>query len=210
VSVYFSRCDHDNQVRHSIASAAHGVIFGMVAERTGDSPIVGHPGRGHDVLRDGMKRICVPDPKRWQEAAEVVSQRYLQASRWCESPIEREMLAALLTADWSFFEIDVPAVLGPNDTETPAAAVVIAPQFKVGRYRLDLGILVCGANGRASFGVECDGADYHEARADAARDRELAAAGVRVMRASGAQIRAAPLALADTFVRELPKMMRLL
>lgn len=53
------------------------------------------------------------------------------------------------------------------------------PQFPVGRFFVDFG------NPVAQVAFECDGAAYHDAAHDAARDRELNAIGWTVYRAPG-------------------------
>lgn len=81
--------------------------------------------------------------------------------------------------------------------------VLIAPQLKIGPYRVDFAVrYISGLDGAAGLVVECDGHAFHEktkeqAARDKARDRFLAAAGYRVMRFTGSEIWADPIACAE-------------
>ena len=114
----------------------------------------------------------------------------------CESPIERRLLVDLAFApQWGirFDQIYIhdPAMPFPMDE---SAWVTFAPQYPVGRYTVDICILV-----RTTFGpilkiaVECDGHQFHErtkeqAAHDKKRDRELQKLGFLVFRFTGSEI----------------------
>lgn len=109
----------------------------------------------------------------------------------CESPIEREMLAALLSADWSFFNVLPPRVWNIEDRDAvrPRSDVIIIPQMRVARYRLDFAISFPRAPLAAVVAVECDGRDFHDAAADRERDIQLGHLGIVTKRFSGSEIR---------------------
>lgn len=60
---------------------------------------------------------------------------------------------------------------------------VLYPQYPVGRFFVDF------ANPVAKVAIECDGADFHDAEKDAARDKELRSMGWIVYRISGKDCR---------------------
>lgn len=120
--------------------------------------------------------------------------RVLAMLHLCESPIERVALAAM-----GFMVIPGTDCFPPalhdvmSGDEWPRSPVVIAPQFVIGRYRLDFLVQVTDSKGgKHSFALECDGADFHsnsEAREkDAKRDDYLRALGVKTLRYSGRTI----------------------
>lgn len=87
---------------------------------------------------------------------------------------------------------------GPNPN-----FVMIAPQLKIGQYRVDFAVrYIFGLEGAAGLIVECDGHEFHEktkeqAARDKARDRFLALCGYRVMRFTGSEIWADPIACSE-------------
>lgn len=120
--------------------------------------------------------------------------RVLATLNCCESPIEKAALVALGYMIVPGVECFPPAI---HDTMSgdawPNKAVVICPQFVIGRYRLDFLVQVMAADGQLHrFAVETDGAEFHssiQARArDAARDEYLKALGIRTVRYSGSQV----------------------
>ena len=99
----------------------------------------------------------------------------------CESPIERDFLAAMLRV-------------------LPARA--IQPQHQIGRYRADFAIPA------ARLVIEVDGHDYHSMReqlaADAQRGRAITRRGWRVIRFTGSE----GYADADYCAREVERIVR--
>lgn len=88
--------------------------------------------------------------------------------------------------------------------------IIIAPQMRVGRRRVDFGLCgSCDKNGRPIvFAIECDGAQWHSSSeavaADAVRVKELKASGVtKVIRFSGSEINKAPRRCAITAIRAI-------
>ena len=95
----------------------------------------------------------------------------------CESPIEKIMMAALVFEDWYPFLTIPAAVLRPGEKMMPKGDLVIAPQFRIGPYRLDF--LIIGhdeAGSQKWLSIECDGEEYHNTtmvkyQADRERDK---------------------------------------
>lgn len=120
----------------------------------------------------------------------------------CESPIEQQLLAAMLFMEVPFIEkhpvvarsiaaIDRASASYPH---TPFLAIV--PQAEVGRFRLDF-LIVAKFSSEAAhqrlFAVECDGHDFHEktkqqAARDKSRDRALLIEGIPMLRFTGSEI----------------------
>lgn len=122
---------------------------------------------------------------------EQAVQSYLDHSGLCESPIEHIALVAMVLAVTS--RGDMPAVFDPSSRkEWPRNSIVIAPQFKIGRYRLDF-LVRCMREGRVkAIAVECDGKDYHTGQtnqdADIIRDGYLANIGIETRRFTGSHL----------------------
>jgi very-short-patch-repair endonuclease len=76
----------------------------------------------------------------------------------------------------------------------PQADVVIAPQYVIGKHRVDFAIFINGvASEEIKITVEADGHDFHEktkqqAARDKSRDRDLLIAGWKVLRFTGSEI----------------------
>ena len=145
-------------------------------------------------------------------AAEVAAREYreqfAQSRGYCESPIEELLLGALLL--FSESSGNFPVVLNTKHPLTCdvtrfreadaqyfgiGQGCVIAPQFEIGKYRVDFCILFPGARSSDNFHivVECDGHQFHErtkeqARRDRSRDRFIQAAGFQVLRFTGSEI----------------------
>lgn len=146
-------------------------------------------------------------------AAQMVRDLYHHAVERCESPIERIFCAQMLhpqwTYDYSVGEHPIPiSVLLPNYAglaekgwtaePPPAPGIYVFPQFPVANYRVDF--LIWGHRllhyedlGDRRLIIECDGHDFHEktkeqVRRDKAREREIVASGIPVMRFAGSEI----------------------
>jgi len=91
----------------------------------------------------------------------------------CESPIELSLLCALIDAT-------------SRDLQSGRIRLVAQAPMP-GSRRAD--ILVTDTRTGAIYDIECDGRDFHNADRDGARDRDIRAAGIRVMRFSGASIK---------------------
>lgn len=133
-----------------------------------------HPGHAATILHD---------------AGESAKKEFEKGSPHCESPIEREMLAALLTADWRCFGDHIPRVWVDA---APASKISIIPQLKIGRRRIDFAVSVPKKPIGTVIAVECDGTDFHSAGDDRMRDVELAYFGILTVRFSGSEIKKDP------------------
>lgn len=153
------------------------------------------------------------------EAAQAEAVRfeedYYSYERYCESPIEKLLLAALF-ADHRVHEFQVIFMgnLEPSDRFISGETIYIHQQAKVGPYRADFLIHDCSmpldlAAPRLMV-VECDGHDFHErtkeqARRDKQRDRFFQSRGLKVLRFTGSEIFADPQAVADEVLGELQR-----
>lgn len=144
-----------------------------------------------------------------REFTDFLDAEFVQGLALCESPIEEAMLIALRRSLELNFRGDLgetrinykpcenwPEIFHPYDE------IVIYPQTKVGKYRVD--ILINVARGKKShwFVVECDGHDFHEktkeqARRDRARDRWMQMHDLVVLRFTGSEIFKSPDDCAD-------------
>lgn len=130
-----------------------------------------HPGKGISTLRFGMARVLgrAQDLGLSMEAQEgieaAVRASYVKGEALCDSPIERNMLAALLTGDWGDFNAMPPVVHNCKKEAgefLPVAPVIIIPQLPFVRYRMDFGVVVVKSRRMQIVCVECDGAAYHQ------------------------------------------------
>jgi very-short-patch-repair endonuclease len=133
---------------------------------------------------------------------------YLYALKFCESPIEKALVAALVcksfehcgTAARATPRIWSPAVGVERAVEILKSVAIdfsvwLMPQAQIGPYRVDF-LLLCKldmSDHIYRFVVECDGHDFHQAtkeqvRRDKVRDRYLAREGYTVLRFTGSEI----------------------
>ncbi|MFC5353523.1 endonuclease domain-containing protein [Azospirillum himalayense] len=114
----------------------------------------------------------------------------------CQSDIERRMLVELsYSPPWHDMKRMGEVVIHDHTMGgMPDRQVVMAPQYPVGRYRVDIGIIVNGYDGdRLLIAIECDGHDFHEktkeqASRDKRRDRAFQKIGWMVFRFTGSDI----------------------
>lgn len=127
----------------------------------------------------------------WQQAWD-------RAASQTESPIEAQMMWALAMEATMYASLAMPDSTGWTAYVDGYSATVVQ-QYPLVRgdkaYRLDFGIVVRGVDKsvRGRIAVECDGHDFHErtkeqAKRDRKRDRDLQAAGWRVLRFTGSEI----------------------
>jgi len=191
-----------------LGNLAEALVHRIDAQTRGVDPLKAHPGRGPTILDYGMHRLLTHAEQigvvgQDDQIRTLANVQYRKALVACESPIESDMLAALLTGNWPFSLSIAPLshVAKDYDEPFPLGDVVIVPQLAFLRYRLDLGIIVERDRGKAIVGVECDGAEFHQDRdRDAARDDYFRCVGVPVFRIRGAQIYSEPTATADTII----------
>lgn len=194
----------------AIGVAIDDLVYKNTHDKDDPDFLRNHPGNAVEAfvsaggrLRKHRRMAALSD-----EEFEIVLKRvwaeYQTAQALCESPIERAILAALMTANWHFLDNPfVPVVDAKKKGKLPDMPIVIIPQFNVMNYRLDLAIAAKGKDRGFVWAVECDGKDYHDAAADFERDVNLKALGIRTSRLSGSTIYRDPTAAADTIVDHL-------
>jgi hypothetical protein len=189
----------------SIGTALSGFIYELGHEETDPGFLRNHPGKGlaminsTDRLRHHPKFRAGASGDLAAVSAQIV-ETYERAQKWCESPIERDMLAALLTSNWDQCGDPVIPVAGPGEAVPANRPIVILPQFQIGKCRLDFVILCRGLKLPSVVAVECDGAEFHDRDRDAQRDTYLRAFGIHVFRATGSAIFRAPEDVANMIV----------
>jgi hypothetical protein len=170
--------------------------------RAGDVsiPLKDHPGKGLSVLQMGMD-VLLRRARTMELRADVAKaaeaeayNQYRKGECLCESPIERSMLAALLTAQWSGFDTIPPRVHTALDKSEmlPEGDIIIVPQMAFLRYRLDFGLALRVPGIPIQIvAVECDDADFHtEYRKENDRVLYLKSWGVPVFKFTGKEIHA--------------------
>lgn len=166
------------------------------------------PGNVDSIIADGMPRAtCLwnnNDDNRAGAEALLVAEitRGLEA---CDSPIERDMLAALATAHWGLDDYKYPEVhvFEKGVDEYPKGPVVIIPQFVISRFRLDFAVIYKSRHGGSIYAVECDGKGYHDPANDRERDAYLSCFGIKTFRATGAEIIKDPISLSNKIVQQI-------
>lgn len=169
-----------------------------------------HPGNSSEALNSYPARLRkhhklqdLTDDE-FKVLLERVRAEYRDKEKLCESPLERTMLAALMMGNWHFLENPFVPVFDPNTKgRLPDLPVIIIPQFRVLRYRLDFAVAVKAENKAFLWAIECDGKDFHDADADRERDANLKAIGIRTVRVTGSDIAANPMAAADAIISQL-------
>lgn len=193
----------------TIGNAIGRLLYDIDVVRGSADPIKGHPGDGADILDHGIGRIAshpiiLADPSKAEPLKVAVRAVYDKAQKLCESPIERNLLAALITGCWPFSQSVVPLVHNAKDHNEPfpKSDVVIVPQLALFRYRLDFGIVVEKAGAKRIVCIECDGKEFHQDRErEYARDAYLYdALGIPVLHYSGTTLYRRPLATADAII----------
>ena len=122
-------------------------------------------------------------------------ERYRTHAYLCESPIEHYAMIAMATTVLPTTQ--VPYFYDMRKVPVwPRGAVLIAPQFPVGRYRLDFVVSVRNRDSVTAYALECDGAQHHTERSDldsdAVRDGFIAHLGMETKRLSGSEIHQHP------------------
>jgi len=190
----------------SLSHAIEGVVHQVHATSAGVDPLRGHPGRGPATLENGRTRLYVKasdEPRSVREEAvwAEAQAQYAKGEKLCESPIERSMLAAMLTADWGYFATENALVHDPNSGEDfPDANVVFVPQLRIARFRLDFALVLNMGRWHQIFALECDGKEFHDAVADRERDFYLQSLGIITHRFTGVALNVGPIAATDEVV----------
>lgn len=199
---------------HSIGDVLDGLMHNVRARAQGIDPIAAHPGHSRDILSRGrvrfethVSRVFDRNPSD-DERAELAA-LYDRGQKLCESPIERNLLAALVTGDWPMCRQVLPAVHNAKnyDEAFPLNEVVIIPQMTILRFRSDIGLVVGPMNRRPVIvGLECDGKEFHQdGERDRQRDSYFRALGVPVIRISGAALNIEPIAVADGIIETVTR-----
>lgn len=138
----------------------------------------------------------VPDERR----EELIARGYREiekARARCDSPIEKLIVPWLVFQDYGATpsRLHEPATVVPDlpkITEILPGCVLIAPQLELGFARLDFAVMANTMSGRALVAVECDGQEFHDARADKIRDFWVLEAGITTVRLTGSEIHNSP------------------
>lgn len=190
----------------TIGNAIQVALHGMT-----DGALKTHPGFGSTILGEGMYR-CVnavmAQGASGDDAKAKATERYNRFASFLESPIERNMAAALLTANWSDFGIDVPQVhfaAKDGDNFVPTGPVTLIPQLAFARNRIDIAVFIRSDDDwHRIVAIECDGKAYHQdVNADRARDGYYASWGIPTIRFTGTDLRNSPIECADSVVSQL-------
>jgi very-short-patch-repair endonuclease len=161
-------------------------------------------------MQDRPSEIVELAVKQAKDLAEALARSSIDmAFERCESPIEKALVPALLLSaiavDEFLYSSNVIAnhltFRGLEEADYVVSrarnsyGAVIFCQPEVAGYRGDFAVLAYSKEPllKVSVIVECDGHDFHEktkeqAERDKRRDREIMAAGYRVMRFTGAEI----------------------
>lgn len=183
---------------------ASGRLLYEITNKNSPAFLRGHPGHSMRILDDGCYRIAERRGWKFGEVHEKCKAVFDAWEGFCESPIEREFLAALICQDWRRFDIEFPGFYRQGEmASSQISPVTVIPQATFGRYRVDFSLSVQRKNFRHIVAVECDGAEYHDREADSQRDHVLELYGVRVARLTGKEIRSSALDLASDLVSVL-------
>jgi len=168
-----------------------------VEDGMADAGVKAHPGKAVTVLDLGLKTLRVRantmnlSDDRWESVRAKAFEEYLKGETLCESPIERSMLAALITGQWSGFGTIPPRVHSALDKEEmfPKGDVVIVPQMAFLRYRMDFGVIIEAKGHPQIVCVECDGHQFHQDfRKEALRVNYFKSWGIPVFKFTGSEL----------------------
>lgn len=193
-----------------IGVAISNLLYDAAHDKDDPDYLRNHPGNSAEAIASVGARLrkhhslaALTDEEFAVVFAKVRSE-YGLAQTLCESPIERAVLAAFMTANWHFLDNPfVPVVDVRQKGKLPDMPIVLIPQFVVMNYRLDFAIAARGKDRAFVWAVECDGKEFHDAQADYERDMNLTALGIRTVRLSGSSIYKDPMAAADWVVDHL-------
>lgn len=190
----------------TIGGALRGALHANSVEMGGENTLRAHPGKALSVLQLGMDKLHgrartmgIPE-ESWSSIEAKAYDEFQKGEPLCESPIERSMLAALITGAWSGFGTIPPRVHNGMDKEEmlPKGDVLIVPQMAFLRYRLDFAVVLEIAGRQQIVAIECDGADFHnDYKREKLRVDYLKSWGIPVFKFKGSEIHAEPLAAAN-------------
>lgn len=183
--------------RRQTFNAIGDVGFNIVAEAIGQKALVNNTGRGslaldfgENAFRQRMASLGF-SVAQMEQATEELKRSYAMGQQLCESPIERDVLAALLTGRWQERFVSVPPKVhaAKSQDELPKGDLVIVPQMAFVRFRVDFMLVAIAGAERQMVAVECDGAEYHrDVAKDVARSHYLASWGIPTFRMTGTAI----------------------
>jgi hypothetical protein len=204
--------DSFGRTKH-LSDAVGGALFGMAYDGAGKGQLRMHPGKGATNLDLGMDRLRhyaadLGVPADGIEAIEAKArEQFAKGSRLCESPIERSMLAALVTGYWRGFNALPPTVHdGSKDSSETLqpGELIIVPQMAFVKFRLDFGIVAERDGRRQIVAVECDGAAFHgDAAKEQFRVNYLKSWNVPVFKFSGKLLHEDAIAAADVVINAM-------
>lgn len=210
-----SKQDSDSPVNAqdgSLKNVRHidDIVGSILARGEGSARLKNLPGKGFSTLELGMPRLIRHAKAIGMHGVglDAVERKALEAyakgAELTESPIERSMLAALVTGDWAGCHTVPPIVHDSRKDASellPPGEVVIVPQMAFIKYRLDFGIIVERGGSRTTFAVECDGQAFHSnAELDRRRDQYLQSWGVLTFRCRGSALHEDAIAEADRII----------
>lgn len=195
----------------TVGNAALNVLHGIGHQSEAmKAALKSNPGKGVTNLGFGMERLTrhaltLGVPEAGLDAVQQQAKdQYAKGELLCESPIERSMLAALLTGNWDGFDTIAPIVHDSSRDALemlPAWDLVIVPQMAFLKFRLDFGVIAKWDGRRHIVAVECDGAAFHQ---DAVRERYrvayLKSWDVPVFKFSGTLLHEDAIAAADVVI----------
>ena len=174
----------------------------VLSERDWFEECVGEQSEDADVIRflrqqAGMcVRLLRKELGLSQEGAIYEVRKFLKLEplRYCQSPIEKLIMAGFLGVDWRPFMTIPPTAYLPGKKSMPKGDLIIAPQFPYGPYTLDF--LLFGRDDRGNqrlLNVECDGKQHHNTTMDQRdydreRNKFMRDNGIEVIRWSGSDI----------------------
>ncbi|ALN73550.1 endonuclease domain-containing protein [Aureimonas sp. AU20] len=137
-----------------------------------------------------------------------------QFEQYCESPIEVAFgVAFVMAARSAGVDVEIFPKSQANLRSGSKAVFYITPQVDLLGYRADFVAGLYIANDKKMVVVECDGHAFHNitketVSRDRRRDREMQAAGWRVLRFTGSDIHRSAFDCADEVMRNLLTMHR--
>ena len=140
-------------------------------------------------------------------AAEALARNFDFGLERCESPIEKLFAAAMIhpQTGWEFDSkvelLNPPSGRIEHCQAPPMAGIYMWQQIQIGPYRVDFLLDHKPSRDLPPLIVEVDGHDFHErtkeqAQRDKSRDRFLVGRGYRLVRFTGSEIYADPVASA--------------
>jgi very-short-patch-repair endonuclease len=159
------------------------------------------PGRGNTAMEFGRQTLARRAmalgvvPEQCDRVFEEAQSAFAFGSALCESPIERAVLAALITGPFRTFE-----TLPPHIHDSKKAPILergdltIIPQMAFVRFRVDFMLaLRTKLNNIRMIAIECDGEDFHgDVNKERAREGYLASWDIPLFRCTGKEIVADP------------------